>query len=164
MRHLAAFLFLATVRIAVAQEGGQSPRPATLVLTPVTKLEPPLKVSVLGEHDTPPATPGCEGQKAQARLDCLARDVMKAVRSRLETSAQQVYANSEPIVIDLSINQFGEVKQINVKHAGTPDLPRQVNVAVYAMPKFIPAMKGEAGVASVVSISMPPSALFQAKE
>lgn len=164
MRHLASLLLFSALLPAFAQEGKEPAAPATLVLTPITKAEPPSKVTVTGDHDVPPAPPSCSSLQNQARLDCLSREVLHAVRGKMQTSTEQGYANSEPIVIDLVINQFGDVKQISVKHAGPSEFPKQVNMAVYAMPKFIPATKGGAGVSATVSLSYPPSALFTPQE
>jgi hypothetical protein len=78
----------------------------------------------------------------------------------MDQGAQASGPHSHPVSISFAINQFGDMKDIRVEHTGSSDLPKKVIVALYALPKFIPAKMDGASVATTVSITYPYDALF----
>ncbi len=89
--------------------------------------------------------------------------MLAAVRKGMDQSADASGPHSQPVLITFAINQFGEMKDIRVEHTGSSDLPKKVIVALYALPRFVPAKKDGASVGTVISLSYPYDALFPAE-
>ena len=118
------------------------------------------EVKVTGEYDVAPAPPACAELAGEARQNCISVEVLAAVRKGLDQNAQASGPHSHPVLITFVINQFGDMKDIRVEHTGSSDLPKKVIVALYALPKFVPAKKDGSSVGTTVSITYPYEALF----
>lgn len=129
-------------------------------LTPITSAMPATVVEITGAPDVAPAPSACAEKKGQARLDCLSREVLGAIRAKLDPSEAGSGPHSYPVIITFVVNQFGDMKDIRVEHTSGSDLPKKVIVALYAMPKFVPAMKGGATIGTSVKLTYPFEALF----
>ncbi|MBK6883631.1 MAG: hypothetical protein IPH05_11940 [Flavobacteriales bacterium] len=51
-----------------------------------TDIPPQTKVEVIGLSDVAPAPAACDGTADQARVDCLGREVLKAIQEKLKTA------------------------------------------------------------------------------
>jgi hypothetical protein len=117
-------------------------------------------VQVKGDYDVAPAPPACTELAGEARLNCVSSEVLAAIRKGMDQDAQAAGPHSHPVLISFVINQFGDMKDIRVEHTGSSDLPKKVIVALYALPKFVPAKKNGASVGTTLNITYPYAALF----
>lgn len=155
LRPICALLLFVSISIASAQESDTP----TVVKSDALELkaveERPAGVIILspakakGDHDVPPLHPECSEQKGQDALDCTADRIKRLIREKLgEPKLDLEQWGSSVVGLDISINQFGEVKDIKVDHSGDDQLSRQVIIALYDLPKFVPATKDGAAVNS----------------
>jgi len=118
--------------------------------------------SFTGDHDVPPAHPGCKDLTGDGRGSCTAHQVLAEIKARVKTVPP---ANKPPggerITVDFDVNQFGDVKQIAVDYGGDNVLANQIIVALYALPKFAPATKAGARSTGHCRFEYAPALLFE---
>lgn len=122
-----------------------------------------MNVVVSGTPDVVPAPAACKEKTKQDRLDCMHGEVLTALRAKLTEADAGAGPLGSPVVISFAINEYGEMKDIHVDNASSPDLPKKVIVALYAMPKFAPAEKDGKTIGTKVTVSYPFDALFPPK-
>jgi hypothetical protein len=147
--------------------------PSTTTVAPAAAAsEPPLATSVKsGDHSitgvftTPSSHAACAkgkpgtkaGDSGEDRVACTAEEVLEQIRSKLKAEAP---AYMDVVVVDFDIDEYGDVKTIRANCASEPDLGKAVIVALYGMPKFIPAKKEGTRVASHCTFHYPVASLF----
>jgi hypothetical protein len=120
---------------------------------------------ITGAFSVPSAHPACAksppkskaGSSAEDMVKCTAEEVLKQIRSKLKAEAP---AYLDMVVVDFDIDQYGDVKSIRANCSSEPELGQAVIVALYGMPKFIPAKKDAARVASHCTFQYPVADLF----
>lgn len=127
-------------------------------------IAPPTAVTIQGDHDTPPAPQACKGKSGQVVLDCLSREVLAAIRAKMDPLDATSSVSPALVVVTFVINQFGDMKDIRVEYNGTSDLSKKVIVALYTLPKFAPATKDGSNVGTSVKVTYPYKALFEAEK
>ncbi len=131
----------------------------TVTSTPI----PEKNVVVSGDPDLAPAPAACKEKAAQERLDCLSREVLGAIRAKLSESDAGIGSHANPVVINFTVNEYGEMEGIKVDNASSTDLPKKIIVALYALPTFAPAEKGGKTIGTKVTVTYPYDALFPPK-
>ncbi|MCB0770531.1 MAG: hypothetical protein KDC00_09010 [Flavobacteriales bacterium] len=161
MTRLLLLAFSLVLTVGLDAQDGTSPTGKDGEVTPTRNGTEGIKnVLVSGSYDIAPAPPSCADTEGDGRLNCLSTEVLAAVRKRMDQGAQASGPHARPVSISFAIDQFGDMKDIRVEHTGSSELPKKVIVALYALPKFIPAKKDGASVGTTVSISYPYEALF----
>ena len=120
---------------------------------------------ITGAFNSTSAHPACAlvkpgrkpGPSPEELVRCTADEVLKQIRSRLKAEAP---AYMDVMVVDFDIDEYGDVKTIRANCASEPELGKAVIVALYGMPKFIPAKRDATKVASHCTFQYPVSALF----
>ena len=120
---------------------------------------------ITGAFTVPSTHPACSkgkpgqitGSGVEDNLKCTAEEVLKQIRSKLKAEAP---AYMDIVVVDFDIDQYGDVKTIRANCASELELGKAVIVALYGMPKFIPAKKDAARVASHCTFQYPVADLF----
>ena len=97
------------------------------------------------------------GSGVEDDLKCTADEVLKQIRSKLKAEAP---AYMDMVVVDFDIDEYGDVKAIRANCASEPELGKAVIVALYGMPKFIPAKKEAVRVRSHCTFQYPVADLF----
>ncbi|MEO8590506.1 MAG: hypothetical protein ABI432_14110 [Flavobacteriales bacterium] len=115
----------------------------------------------LGDFTSAPAVKGCGDLKEQPRLDCSAEKVLAAIRGQVGAPALDMKAfGASPVTVTFVVNQFGDVKDIRVEHPGDVALNKAVTLALYGLPRLVPASKGTADVIASLQFKYPYSELF----
>ena len=120
---------------------------------------------ITGTFTAPSTHPACAKAKAGAKtgpsaednVKCTAEEVLKQIRSKLKAEAP---AYMDMMVVDFDIDEYGDVKTIRANCASEPELGKAVIVALYGMPKFIPAKRDAARVPSHCTFQYPVADLF----
>ena len=97
------------------------------------------------------------GSSAAGNVECTAQAVLRQIRSKLKAEAP---AYLDMVVVDFDIDEYGDVKTIRANCASEPELGRAVIVALYGMPKFIPAKSDATRVPSHCTFQYPVADLF----
>ncbi len=150
---------------------GQETKEATVVKSGAVEMkavdERPAGVIILspamakGDFDVAPAHPTCENSKGQERLDCTAAEVKKIIRSKMKEPGLDLKQwGTSAVSIMFAVNQYGEVKDVRIDHSGDPELSRNVMVALYDLPRFVPARKGEGNVSANMQVNYRYEELF----
>jgi hypothetical protein len=114
-----------------------------------------------GDFDVAPSHPSCEKMKGQEQLDCTAAEVKKVIRSKMKEPALDIKQwGTSAVSIFFTINQYGEVKDVRVDHSGDAELSKHVMVALYDLPRFVPARKAETNVTSSMQVNYRYEELF----
>ena len=150
-----------------------APAPAALPVT--TSAEAPATAAyqtvqsgnnmITGTFTVPSAHPACakakpgtkQGSGAEETVGCTAEEVLKQIRSKLKAEAP---AYLDMVVVDFDIDEYGDVKTIRANCASEPELGKAVIVALYGMPKFIPAKQAAVRVRSHCTFQYPVADLF----
>jgi hypothetical protein len=115
-----------------------------------------------GTFEIPPTHPACGDMAGEPRKACTAEHVLAEIKSRLKAVPPTTKPPASVMInVDFDVNAFGEVKQITVDYAGDPVLANQIIVALYGLPKFIPANNAGARAPSHCSFAYAPSLLFE---
>lgn len=165
---IATLLTTCLSSIAMAQEE----KPATVVRSGSMEMkavdERPNSVIILspataaGDMDKVPYHPDCEGKVGQESLDCSAAEIRQLIAEKLGDPALEMEQwGSSAVGIGFTINQFGEVKDIRVDHSGDQELSKKVIIALYDLPKFIPASKEGKAVNSSMQVNYRYEDLFR---
>ncbi len=148
------------------------PASATPVATsPAAPANPGRSTVQFGEHmitgafTVPSTHPACAkgkpgqnaGSRAEDAVKCTAEEVLKQIRSKLKAEAP---AYMDVVVVDFDIDEYGDVKTIRANCASEPELGQAVIVALYGLPKFIPAKRDAARVPSHCTFQYPVADLF----
>ncbi len=120
---------------------------------------------ISGAFTSPSSHPECikgkpgtkAGSSAEDHVECTAQAVLNQIRSKLKAEAP---AYLDMVVVDFDIDEYGDVKTIRANCASEPELGKAVIVALYGMPKFIPAKKDAARAASHCTFQYPVADLF----
>ncbi|MBP6575215.1 MAG: hypothetical protein KA230_12250 [Flavobacteriales bacterium] len=96
---------------------------------------------ITGGFDVGPAHPECATAVGTDRDDCTANRVLKGLQSQGTINPDAV-----AMVVDVSftVNEYGEVKDIRIQGIADQAFMQKVIVALYAMPRFVYATKGDA--------------------
>ena len=121
----------------------------------------PMTWAFTGDHAEPPAHPSCLEGSATERQACTGEAVLNEIRGKIKLAAPETMPPaSVRVQVDFDVNQFGDVKQVNVTYGGDVSISRSIITALYALPKFIPAKKEGFRTASHCSFSYAPALLF----
>jgi hypothetical protein len=116
-----------------------------------------------GTFDVPPTHPNCKDLAGEPRKACTAEQVLAEIKARLKAVPPATLPPaSVRIVVNFDVDQFGLVKQIAVEYSGDKALANQIIVALYGLPKFLPATKDGARAPSHCTFDYAPSLLFEA--
>ena len=166
IRNFLSFLVM-TVTVGLSAQEKATPRieksaPVELVNPDAkpTSIAPPTAVTIQGDHDTPPAPQACKEKSGQVLLDCISREVLTAIRAKMNPADATSGPHAYPVIVMFQVNQYGEMDDVRVEHTGSADLPKKVIVAVYGLPTFVPASKGGVAVGTNVTVTYPFEALF----
>jgi len=147
----------ATTSAAAAPESPTAVTPAPLARTTVQGGSH----IITGAFTSPSSHPECTRSKAGSSVEdnvkCTAEAVLRQIRSKLKAEAP---AYLDMVVVDFDIDEYGDVKTIRANCASEPELGKAVIVALYGMPKFIPAKRDAARVASHCTFQYPVVDLF----
>ena len=173
MRLTSSLILLLSVQFVTAQETAptkvQKSEAKELKVQPMSSAAPMLdrpgdermSWNYTGDFDVPPSHPSCQELSGDPRKACNAQQVLTEIRSRLKAVPPTTKpVESVRIKVDFDVNQFGDVKQINVDYAGDKRLANQIIVALYGLPKFLPATKEGARAMGHCSFEYAPSLLF----
>jgi hypothetical protein len=96
---------------------------------------------ITGAFDIAPAHPECAAAIGDDRDACTAEQVLKSLQSQGSIKSEAV-----AMVVDVSftVNEYGEVKDIRIQGIADQAFMQKVIVALYAMPRFAYATKGDA--------------------
>ena len=115
-----------------------------------------------GAFDVPPAHPNCKELAGEPRKACTAEHVLTEIKERLKAVPPATLPPaSVRIVVNFDVDPFGLVKQIAVEYSGDKALANQIIVALYGLPKFLPATKDGARTPSHCTFDYAPSLLFE---
>lgn len=174
MRFAISLMLLLSVQFVTAQETAppkvQKSEAKEMTVQPMSSAAPKLdrpgdermSWNYAGDFDVPPSHPACQELGGDPRKACNALQVLTEIRSRLKAVPPTTKpVGSARIKVDFDVNQFGDVKQINVDYAGDKGLANQIIVALYGLPKFLPATKEGARAMGHCSFEYAPSLLFE---
>ncbi|HQW04527.1 MAG TPA: hypothetical protein PLV08_02560 [Flavobacteriales bacterium] len=125
-----------------------------------TEILPQTKVEVIGLSDVAPAPAACDGTADQARVDCLGREVLKAIQEKLKTAGVAADDSGYPVSVAFALNEYGEVRSVQVERTGGTDISKHVIVALNGIRDFRPATQEDTPVGVGIRITYPAELLF----
>lgn len=158
-------LFPATSAATTTTTVAATPLPAETPAPPARTTVQSGNHIITGAFTSPSSHPECTkgkpgtkaGSSAEDNVECTAQAVLRQIRSKLKAEAP---AYLDMVVVDFDIDEYGDVKTIRANCASEPELGRAVIVALYGMPKFIPAKSDAARVPSHCTFQYPVADLF----
>ena len=113
---------------------------------------------IMGAFTAPCVHPDCAKAKtAEEKVGCTAGKVLERIKANLKAEAP---AYLDVVVVDFDIDEYGEVKTIRANCSSEPELGKAVIVALYGLPKFIPAKKDAARARAHCTFEYPVADLF----
>ncbi len=177
-RRILLIAFSGTTGLLAAQDAGrvhlvtpQEPKPAPTVVidTSGTTTEifsreemQQMEWRFTGTFTEAAAHPLCAQLAGDERKSCTAMQVLNEIRSRLEATPPAApppdYAR---VRVSFDVDRYGEVRSITVNYGGDDAMSQAVVTALYALPKFAPAVHDGTKTACHCSFSYAPSLLFK---
>lgn len=121
---------------------------------------PEYTIGISGDYDVAPTHPTCADSKE--RENCFAEAILAELQARTTHRPSENSLDSD-LEITMGINPFGNIISITVGSLQDQELYQAVIKSLYALPKMLPATKGDAGAASTVEIIYPLSTVFPAE-